>query len=152
MKCFVDSSFDHKRNIAGFGIVIQDGEKNRIFSNWIPCKSNNYGEIWAVYVAAILTGGQAKIFTDSECAIAYITGKIREDKPRNLEQFIEHKKMKVLAYKINRLNPEVEKIKAHTRHMKTKDIGNAMADLLAKNGRAKYYENFVLTIKKQNVK
>ena len=47
--------------------------------------------------------------------------------------------MKVLAYKVGLLNPNVQKVKAHTGYMKLLEIGNAMSDLLAKQGRAKFY-------------
>ena len=139
MIAYCDSSFDDKRGVAGIGIVIQDGEKQRIFSNWIHCKSNNYGELWAIYITAILTSGQATIYTDSESALAYINNKINPDRPRTQAQYIEHQKMRVLAYKVNRLHPKVEKVKAHTRQFKFLSIGNALSDLLAKQGRAKFY-------------
>ena len=139
MKCYVDSSFDIKKGVAGLGIVIQKGEKQHIYSNWIPCGSNNYGELFAIYLAAILTNGQATIYTDSECALAYLNGRINNEKPRTYTQYIEHQKMKVLAYKIKRLNPNVQKVKAHTKQVKFLSIGNEMSDLLAKQGKCKYY-------------
>ena len=140
MKCYVDSSFDDKRKVAGIGIVIQNGEKQQVYSHWIPCNSNNYGELWAVYIASILTHGkQGVIYTDSECALAYLENRINPERPRTQAQYIEHQKMRVLAYKVNRLHPNVQKVKAHTRQFKFLAIGNAMADLCAKNGRAKFY-------------
>lgn len=139
MKCYVDSSFDLKKGVAGIGIVIENGEKQRIISNWIPCNSNNYGELYAIYIASILTSGQATIYTDSECALAYLNKKTNEERPRTYAQYVEHHKMRLLAYKIRRLNPNVQKVKAHTKQVKFLEIGNAMADLLAKQGRCKYY-------------
>lgn len=140
MKCYVDSSFDDKRGVAGIGIVIQNGEKQQVYSHWIPCNSNNYGELWAIYIASILTHGkQGIIYTDSECALAYLENKINNERPRNHAQYVEHQKMRVLAYKVRKLNPNVQKVKAHTKQMKFLAIGNAMADLLAKQGKCKYY-------------
>lgn len=133
-----DSSYDDKRGIAGIGIVIQNGVKQRTISNWLHCPSNNYGELFAIYLGAILSHGKGIIYTDSECALAYIEGRIKE-KPRTAEQYRIHQMMRVLAYKINLLKPEVRKIKAHTGYMKYLEIGNAMSDLLAKQGKAKYY-------------
>lgn len=144
MKCYVDSSYDDKRGVAGIGIVIQNGEKQQVYSHWIPCSSNNYGELWAVYIASILTHGkQGVIYTDSECALAYLENRINNERPRTQAQYIEHQKMRVLAYKVNRLHPNVQKVKAHTRQFKFLAIGNAMADLCAKNGRTKYYARFL---------
>lgn len=143
MKCYVDSSYDDKRGVAGLGILIQDGEKQRMYSNWLSCKSNNYGELFAVYLAAILTHGKkGTIYTDSECALAYLEGRINNERPRTQAQYIEHQNMRVLAYKINRLHPNVQKVKAHTKQFKFLAIGNAMSDLLAKQGRAKFYARF----------
>ena len=140
MKCYVDSSFDFKKNVAGIGIVIDTGEKQRVISHWIPCNSNNYGELWAIYMASILTHGkQGIIYTDSECALAYIENRINNERPRTHAQYVEHQKMRVLAYKIRRLNPTVQKVKAHTKQMKFLAIGNAIADLLANQARCKYY-------------
>lgn len=51
IKAYVDSSW--KDNVAGFGVYIVEGVKERIFSNTIPTDNNNYGELWAVYQAAI---------------------------------------------------------------------------------------------------
>lgn len=139
MKCYVDSSFDIKKGVAGIGIVIENGEKQRIISNWIPCNSNNYGELFAIYIASILTSGQATIYTDSECALAYLENRINHDRPRTQAQYIEHQKMRLLSYKVRKLNPTVKKVKAHTKQIKFLEIGNALSDLLAKQGRCKYY-------------
>lgn len=138
IEVYADSSYDEKRKIAGIGIVVQNGVKQRIISNYLPCPSNNYGELFAVYLGAILTHGQGIIYTDSESALKYIRKEIKE-KPRTREQYHLHQMMKVLAYKVQLLNPNVQKVKAHTGQMKFLSIGNAMADLCAKQGRAKYY-------------
>lgn len=138
MICYCDSSFDEKRKIAGIGIVIQEGSQQRMISNWIPCETNNYGELYAVFLATILTEGRATIYTDSQCALGYINKWVK-DKPRTEQQYFNHQRMRLLAYKINQYKPNVQKIKAHTGYMKLLEIGNAMADLLSKQGRAKYY-------------
>ena len=136
---FCDSSYDEKNKVAGIGITIQNGFKQRAISTWIPCKSNNYAEMWAIYQSAILSAGHdAIIYTDSQSALAYIEGKIKE-KPRSHEQYILHQQMKVLAYKINKLHPCVKPVKAHSHLLINKEIGNAMADVLARSGRVKFY-------------
>lgn len=135
---YCDSSYDDKRKVAGLGIVIQKGLKQRIISNWLHCPSNNYGELFSIYLGVILTHGKGIIYTDSETALLYLQGKIKE-KPRTKEQYYVHQMMKVLAYKINLLKPDVRKVKAHTGFLKHLDIGNAMSDLCAKQGKCKYY-------------
>lgn len=143
---YCDSTYDEKRKVAGIGIVIQKGLQQKIISNWVHCPSNNYGELFAIYLGAILTHGKGTIYTDSECAISYIENRVKE-KPRTKEQYYNHQMMKVLAYKVRLLNPKVCKVKAHTGYMKLLEIGNAMADLLAKQGRAKFYAKENLSIK-----
>lgn len=137
---FTDSSYDDKRGVAGWGVVIQDGQKQRAYSNWIPASSNNYGELFAIYQAGILMGGTGIIYTDSQAALSYIRREI-PDKPRTREQYIRHKHCEFLAYKIRKLKITVDKVKAHNRAFKRKNIGNNLADLYAKQGRAKFYEN-----------
>ena len=96
MQVYCDSSFDEKRQIAGIGITIIDGQKRRTFSNWI--------------------------------------------KARTKEQFINHKCCEYWAYKIRKQNVILEKIKAHQKVFQLHPMGNRMADLLANEGRAKFYE------------
>lgn len=139
-QAWCDSSFDEHKKVAGFGIIIQDGEKQRTYSNWLPAPNNNYGEIFAIYQTAILLGGQGIIYTDSLIALKYINQEIK-DKPRNKIQFINHKYMEFMAYKIRKLGVSVYKIKAHQHKVQTHALSNNMADLLARNGRAKYYES-----------
>lgn len=135
-----DASYDDKRKVAGFGIVIKDkGVKTRSISNWIPATSINYAEMFAIYQAAILAGGDGVIYTDSQTALTYLYGSIK-DKPRTREQYIHHQNMRVLAYKIRRLGVRVEKVKAHQRTYHEGALCNNMADLMAKYGRSKYYE------------
>jgi len=141
VKVYVDSSFDERKGLAGIGIVIQKGLKQRNISTYLHCPSNNYGELFAVYLGAILTHGQGIIYTDSETAIKFINNEVNPDKPRDKQQYYNYQMMKVLAYKVNLLKPEVRKVKAHTGQMKFLEIGNAMADLLSKQGRAKFYQS-----------
>lgn len=144
MKAYCDSSYDEKRRMAGIGIVIQDGNKRRTYSNWVPARSNNEGELFAIYVSAILMNGRGTIYTDSQTALFYLEGKIKDDKERCREQWLNHKKCKFLAYRIHLVMKDtggkVEKIKAHTHHFQTHSIGNRLADLMAKEGRSKFYE------------
>ena len=139
MKLYVDASFDKDKQIAGFGILIEDGVKQRMISNWIKAPNNNYAEMWAIYQASILSGGRGTIYTDSQTALMYINNEIK-DKPRTYEQYIRHQQMRVLAYKINKLGCDVQKTKAHLRNFKHNSLANNMADLLAKDGRSKYYD------------
>ena len=140
MDIFVDSSFDEKRGIAGIGLYIKNGVKERCISNWIPTDNNNFSEMFGIYLASILMQGkQGTIYTDSQTALAYINNEVK-DKPRTQEQYIRHQKMRVLAYKIRRLGCNIQKTKAHEKKYQKESVGNNIADLLAKNGRAKFYE------------
>ena len=139
IKAYCDSSFDEKLGIAGIGIVIEKGCKRKLVSNWISAKSNNEAELFAIYLASILTEGQGIIYTDSQTAISYIEADIK-DKPRNKEQFIRHKYCEYWACQIRRRGVHPQKIKAHQQVFQTHSIGNRFADLAANEGRAKYYE------------
>ncbi len=140
IKAYCDSSFDSQKGIAGIGIIVEDGSKRRVFSNWITAQSNNEAELFAVYLADILVEGRGVIYTDSQTAIAYITGNLKE-KARSQEQYIRHKHCEYWAYKIRKRGVNPEKIKAHTKVFQTHFIGNRFADLAANEGRAKFYEN-----------
>lgn len=139
MEIFTDASFDEKRGVAGIGLLIRKGAKQTNISNWIPAPDNNYAELWAIYMASILMGGRdGVIYTDSQTALSYIKNEIKE-KPRTKEQYERHQRMRLLAYKVRRLNPKVEKVKGHESKYQEKPLSNNMADLLAKFGRSKYY-------------
>ena len=140
MKIFTDSSLDEKRGICGIGIYIIKGASNRTISHWIECNDNNYGELWAVYQASILGHGRdCIIYTDSLTALTYINGNENIEKIRTQEQYIRHKRMQLLAYKIRRLKPHVEWTKGHLKYFQENAIGNQIADNLSKQARAKYY-------------
>lgn len=150
IKAYCDSSFDEKNGIAGIGIVIENGSKRRVVSNWIKVKSNNEAELAAIHIASILTQGEGIIYTDSQTAISYVEGNIK-DKPRTKEQFIRHKHCEYYAYQIRKRGIKIEKIKAHTHNFQIHSLGNRLADLLANEGRAKYYErNKILDIKNKS--
>lgn len=139
MEIFCDCSFDGKNKIAGIGLLIKDGVKQKTVSNWIQAPDNNFGEIWAVYQAAILMGGRdGVIYTDSQTALAYVQNRVK-DKPRTREQYENHQRMRLMGYKIRRLGAEVEWTKGHVANFKSKSVDNALADALAKQGRSKYY-------------
>jgi len=138
MKVYCDSSFDEKTKIAGIGITIIDGQKRRTFSNWIKARTNNEGELFAIYLASILSEGKGIIYTDSQVAMLYVNNVIK-DKPRTKEQFLNHKYCEYWAYKIRKQGVSLEKIKAHQHVFQIHPMGNRMADLLANEGRAKYY-------------
>ena len=136
---YSDASYDKDEKVAGWGVVIDKGVKTTPASNWIPCEDVNYAELFAIYEAGILLGGSGIVYTDSQTAIDYIEGRIRDDKPRTHEQYIRHQQKKVLAHKINKLNLEVRKIKAHSKQMKLEELNNNDADIHAKRGLAKYF-------------
>ena len=139
IKAYCDSSYDEKRGIAGIGVVIENGTKRRVVSNWIKAYSNNESELFAIHLAGILTEGKGIIYSDSQVAIDYIEQNVK-DKPRTLEQYIRHKHCEFWAYQIRKRGLQVEKIKAHQKVYQTHSMGNCMADLLANEGRAKFYE------------
>lgn len=139
MEIFCDCSFDSKRSIAGIGLLIKDGVKQKTVSNWVPATDNNYGELWAVYLASILMSGKdGVIYTDSQNAIAYIQNKVK-DKPRTTEQYNNYQRMRLLGYKIRKLGVRIEWTKGHVKNFQPKSVDNALADMLAKQGRSKYY-------------
>lgn len=143
MIIYTDSSYNERFGIAGIGCLIIDGEKRRIFSNWIKLPNNNAGELYAIYYALIIASqatGSHTVYTDSQTAIAYINGSIKE-KPLTPQQQKNRLECQKWAYRINHFKPTgltIEKVKAHTGHYQTKAINNAMADLLAKEGIVKY--------------
>ncbi len=141
MELYTDSSW--QKGIAGIGIYVIDGVKTRQISNCIPCENNNLGEMFAIKIACILAGGKkATIYTDSQTAIDYIKGNVRPKTPSDFKyksQWIAYNQMKVLAYEINQINPNItfEKVKAHRHDFRIGHLNNAMADILAKQGYAK---------------
>lgn len=151
MIIYTDSSFNDKHKVAGIGCVIIDGQKRRIFSNWIKLANNNLGELYAIYYALTIAGGKPgphTIYTDSQTAIAYITGNIK-DKPLTPEQQKNRLECRKWAYRINQIMPEglkIEKVKAHTGHYQRNAVNNAMADLLAKEGVVKFFETITPSV------
>lgn len=150
MKIFCDASFDSDKKVAGIGIVInKKGVVKKPISFWIKCPNNNYAELYAVYISAILSGGEkCTIITDSQNTLDYINGN-RDDKYEekhkyfwNKEQYINHKQMLLLAYKIKRVSNKLsfEKTKAHTKNFQEQGVCNNLSDLIAKLGRSKYYK------------
>lgn len=149
MRIYTDASFDAKRGIAGFGIVVDEGQKRRVYSNYIETDNNNYAELFAVYIGAVLTGGaKSTVYTDSQTALDYLQGRRGKEYEAKHKgdwtraQYIRHKNMQVLAYKIRQISPQItfDKIKGHQNKYQTHALGNDLADLMAKNGRAKSYE------------
>lgn len=143
MIIYTDSSYNDKHGIAGIGCLIIDGEKRRIYSNWIKIENNNLGELYAIYYALTIASaeeGPHTIYTDSQTAIGYIEGTIK-DKSGSPQQIKNRLQCKMWAHRINRIIPEgikIEKVKAHTGHYQFSAINNAMADLLAKEGVVKF--------------
>lgn len=140
MKIFTDASLDDKRKIAGVGIYILKGASNRTISHWIETDDINFAELWAIYQASILGFGKdCIIYTDSMTAISYVNGNENIEKIRTQKQYIRHKRMQLLAYKVRRLQPHIEWTRGHLRYFQDNAIGNQIADNLSKQGRMKYY-------------
>lgn len=143
MIIYTDSSFNDQYGVAGIGCIIIDGEKRRIFSNWVKLANNNLGELCAIYYALTIARGAPGphiVYTDSQSAIAYISGNIK-DRPLTPAQQKNRLEYRKWAYRINRIMPvglKIEKVKAHTGHYQIHAINNAMADLLAKEGIVKF--------------
>lgn len=140
MRIFTDSSFDETKGICGIGLYIEpDNSKPFTLSHYIKSDDNNYGEMHAVYIASILGHGKdCTIYTDSQCAISYIKNQVKE-KPRSKEQYERHQRLRLIGYKIRKLNPKVEWCKGHHKVFQHIAIGNQIADSLSKLGRAKFY-------------
>ena len=139
MEIFCDASFDNKRRVAGWGLIIKDGAKEKPRSNWFHVDNINLAEIFAIHTACVLMGGEkGTIYTDSQTALAYINGDVKE-KPRTREQYINHQKMKFWAAKIRKFDVKIEKIKAHQKNMQLFSLLNHEADINAKKGLSKYY-------------
>lgn len=138
MKAYVDSSFDQRLNVAGIGILIQDGQHERNYYLFVKAPSNNWAELFAIKMAGVLTHNQAKVYTDSQTALCYINNQIN-DKERTKKQYIVHKQCELIAREIRAQDLIVEKIKAHTHNFQLHCMGNRMADLNAKRGLARYY-------------
>lgn len=138
MLTFTDASFDDKNKIAGIGIAIYDGMKWHTKSLWVKCRTINEAELCAVHIGSILAEGKGRFFTDSQTAISYIKNEIK-DKPRSREQYINHKHCLFYAYQIRRRGILPEKVKAHQKNYQPLSIGNRLADVLAADGRSKFY-------------
>lgn len=140
MKIFVDASLDEKKNVAGIGIYVVRGASHRAISQWFRTDDVNEAELWGIYQASILGHGKdCTIYTDSQTALSYVQKTVK-DKPRTIEQFFRHKRMEWLACQVRRLNPKVEWIRGHCKYFQELPIGNNVADMMAKDGRRKFYE------------
>ena len=141
MRTYSDASFDEIRGIAGIGVVVyDDGEKKHPYNCHIKARTINEAELYAIYWATIWNNNEGVIYTDSQSAISYILGEIK-DKPRTHQQYINHKHCEYWACLIRKRGIRVEKIKGHRNILHPHYIGNRSADLEAQEGRAKYYVN-----------
>lgn len=77
---YTDASFDKENNIAGVGIVLINGQERKDYALFVPCRTANAGELFAIHLACILTHGQAVIHTDSQTAYQYIINGVSEKK------------------------------------------------------------------------
>ena len=85
---YTDANID-KNGVAGIGIVIIENDKRKEYALFTKCRSINAAEIFAIHLASILTHGQALVYTDSQTALSYIRGEIK-DKPRTRAQYLNH--------------------------------------------------------------
>lgn len=144
MEIYTDCSFLEKEHIAGLGVHIIDGQKQKSYSNWIKAPSNHYGELFAIYEACILSGGvECTIYTDSQTALDFIHNNIKRKSRGDFKSenhYYAYQMMRVLAYRVRRVSPNIkfEKVKAHRRDYRIGHINNSIADLLAKKGISKY--------------
>lgn len=149
MEIWTDASFDQHRKVAGLGIFIKKGLKEKSYSIWIPADNINVAEIFAIYLACILSGGEkSTIHTDSMTSLAYIKKEVRENKPRTREQYINHNKMKFWAYKIRKFDFDFVWTKGHRKGLQIDSLNNNVADINAKKGLGKFY----LTLSKERVR
>ncbi len=138
IEAYTDASFDKENGVAGVGIVIIDGHKRKDYALFVPCRTANAGELFAIHLACILTHGQATIYTDSQTAYQYIINGVTEKK-RTQEQYLNHLECKYRAYQIKRCKGvTVVKVKAHKRHYDKDAANNMVADSLAFLGRSKF--------------
>jgi ribonuclease HI len=146
VKIYTDSSYDDKKRIAGIGCVIIRGSERHIFSNNFKASTNNEGELFAIWFALNLCPNEkVTLYTDSLSAINLIENPNPKDKTLTPEQRENRARCRYWAYKIrqqikNLDSFEVEHIKAHTGKFQQHYINNQLADLLAREGRAKFYE------------
>lgn len=136
---YTDASID-KEGIAGIGIVIIQGDKRKEYALFTNCRTINGAELYAIQMASILTHGQALIYTDSQTALSYIKGDIK-DKPRSREQYLNHLECKYWACQIKKNKGiRVQKVKAHTNRRNNHAGNNKLADTLAMLGQLKGYD------------
>lgn len=146
MEIYTDCSFLEREQIAGLGVHIIDGQKQRSYSNWIKAPSNNYGELFAIYEACILSGGvECTIYTDSQTALDFINNTIpikSREEFKSDKHYHTYQNMRVVAYRIRKVSPNIKfaKVKAHRRDYRKGHINNSIADLLAKMGVSKYMD------------
>ena len=140
MRIYTDASYDEKRKIAGIGILVCKGERRDLISNWCDALSINEAELKAIEIACILSGGEpCEVVTDSQTALQYIQEGVK-DKPRSKEQYLRHKHCEFVACKVKKWkNVTFKKIKGHQNNFQKQSMGNRLADVLASEGRAKYY-------------
>lgn len=137
MRIYTDCSYDPYKHVCGLGLYIEDGVVTRTISTHITADNNNYGELFAIYLAAILSHGKnCTIYTDSQIAMSFVKGDVKcnADTVDSYERF---QRLRLLGYKIRQLKPVLAWVRGHQRDLNNHSIGNQLADLLAKQGRLK---------------
>ena len=135
---YTDANID-KNGVAGIGIVIIENDKRKEYALFTKCRTINAAEIFAIHLASILTHGQALVYTDSQTALSYIRGEIK-DKPRTRAQYLNHLECKYWAYQVRKNPVKVLKVKAHTNRRNELAANNKLADTLAMLGALKNRE------------
>ncbi len=49
IEAYTDASFDKDNGVAGVGIVIIDGHKRKDYALFVPCRTANAGELFAIH-------------------------------------------------------------------------------------------------------
>lgn len=146
VRIYTDSSFDDLRSISGIGCVVIRGAERHTYSNHIKTNTNNEGELFAIWFALNLCPNEdVTLYTDSLSAINMIDNPNPKEKPLTPTQRENRARCRYWAYKIrqqikNLKSFNIEHVKAHTGKFQQHYINNQLADLLAKEGRAKFYE------------
>lgn len=137
MRIYTDCSYDPYSHVCGLGLYIEDGVVTRTISTRINADNNNYGELFAIYLAAILSHGKdCTIYTDSQIAMSFVKGNVKCN-AETVDSYERFQRLRLLGYKIRQLKPVLAWVRGHQKDLNSHSIGNQLADLLAKQGRIK---------------
>lgn len=151
---YTDASFSEKEKKAGLGVIVQNGSKRSLYSNWTSAKTSNEGELKAIWFACqICLGKEIEIITDSQSALTFLAGEENPDKPRTCEAWENFQRCRFWAAKIKYdcklagTKVTFSKVKAHQKSISSESIcNNRLADDLAKEGLGKFFKNSSKTL------